>query len=219
MHTEEENTNTTERDRPTSWGDAHVFTSNYRGDKLEDWTRFSWGTFERNPKGKYYVPSELSGSDYSGGPVEAANFKVFLESHKDQLGVSMWELYGDYGTYGIAVDYTLATDEMVEELNSLESYCILDEDAMSELEYERETEAWDDYLASDFKRALGKKFTSEEDELILDEMEDGTLYELFHKAMETTNTYYEHETGGTVYVDLDRLVAGVESLSVEEEGN
>ena len=203
---------TTERERPTNWGDAHSYSSNYRGDKLEDFAMISYGSFELNLKGNYYIPYFLSGSDYSGSLVEASNFRVFLDSHKDQLGVSMWELYGGHGTYAIAVDYTKITDEMVEQLNSLSDYPLLNEDDLSELEHERESEAWGNYLASDFKSALGKKFNSEEDERILDEMEDEKLYDLFRDTMEKTNTYYEHETGGSVYVDMDRVAAGVDSI-------
>lgn len=42
------------------------------------------------------------------------------------------------------------------------------------------------------------------------------MYELFREATEKTNTYYTHETGGSVYVDVDRVVAGVKSSDLPD---
>lgn len=213
----------TKQDIPECLGDKYEFTSNYRGDKLEDWTEFRCDTFTRftrytKPETKaYYLPGLLSGSDYSGTTVELSNFRCFKDQYKDQLGISIWTLFGGYSTFGIAIDWEKATDEMKETLQALDDYPVIDEGAMSQLECEQQDEAWDNYLASDFKRALGKKFTSEADELTLDEMEDSTLFALFRQAMEKTNTYYVHEDTQGPYVNIDRLIQGIDSLIPNKE--
>src|SRR4051812_3681972 len=49
----------------------------------------------------YYVPSLLSGSDYSGSSVEVSNCKTFLEQFGKLEGVH--KVYGGHGTFAVAI--------------------------------------------------------------------------------------------------------------------
>ncbi len=102
--------------------------------------------------------------------------------------------------------------------DSLSDYPVLDEEDMSELEMEEEGEAWENYICSDFRLALHDKFDSDEDSSIeerIDSLTDDECYELFHNAMEETDTYFEHGEG--VSVDMDRIIEGVTSLTLPDK--
>ena len=208
---------------PNCLGSKHTFASNYHGDTLDDCTEFSWGTFElfnsfTPPDTKaYYIPEYLSGSDYSGSTVELSNFNCFVDMYKKQLGISFWKLYGGHGTFGVAIDWEKATEDMRETLNALDDYPLIDEDELSHLEMNLEEEAWGNYIESDFLRALRKKFDTEEDEERIDNLTSSEVYTLFRNAMEATNTYYVHESNTGPYVDIDRIVAGVTTLLLPDE--
>lgn len=154
-------------------GQEHVFTS-YRGDKLEDFSKLSYDSFSLPNKlrpleeqgAAYYIPALLSGSDYLGSSVEASNFRVWCETFKDSQGEIWWELFGGWGTYAIALDITKATEAMIETLEGLDSYPLIAEDDLSELEHERERDAWNDYISGDFARALKKQFCNTGDEVV-----------------------------------------------------
>ena len=151
-------------------------------------------------------------SDYSGYPLDRANCDVFLEKHEETEGV--YETCGGYGTRGVAVSLSAITDEMIEDFASLDDYPVLDDDALSNLEMEMETEDWESWIAHDFRRELKKKFGEEctQDEL-LDEMSDEELFALYRALCERTSTYWCPESAVGGHIDLERLV---KSATVED---
>lgn len=115
---------------------------------LEKGSRYSIGDFkhyqgevtEALHKSLVIQPPQLSGSDYSGGITERSNHRTFLRQFKDVDGV--YDLYGGYGTYGIAIrlDVYTTNDDIKEVIDALQDYCLVSEDDYSELESEYEHE-------------------------------------------------------------------------------
>lgn len=169
------------------------------------------GEFER----LVYVPDLLSGSDYSGGSLQASNFRVFKDSFKATQGQEWWELYGGHGTYAIAIALNCHNADMVDFLKDLADYPVADEDDMSELENEAESEAWENWIRSDFTRELKKHFNED----TIDELTDAELREIFTCGMDRANEYYEHETGGGVFVRLEKVAAALTLEEIENGGD
>jgi hypothetical protein len=113
-----------------------------------DFRKYEGEVTEALKKSLYILPELLTGSDYSGGSVERANHKVFLERFKEIEGV--YSLSGGMGTFAIAVRMNIMEDnpEIKEVLDALESYASIDDEAVSEIESEWETEAMKDIVHS-----------------------------------------------------------------------
>lgn len=172
-----------------------------------DFDRYPLFSFPENPP-KYYLSELLSGSDYSGGSVTVSNHRVFLEQFKEIDGVH--DVYGEYGTYAIAIrEDCLENEDIIEVLQRLSKYPVIDEEDMSMVEIECEQESWESFIKSDFRRELHKKFDEDDGDLIsdmIDDISDENLWNFFTNKMEETNTYFEHETGCVCYVDIDRII-------------
>lgn len=141
------------------------------------------------------VPPFCTYSDYTGTSLEAANVRYLEEKVSEAIC-----LYGDYGTTSVAIPKTALTEELIEEIEALQDYPVFDEELMSEIEHDREHEAMDD-LRKDLQRELIKLpwLTVRQEESL------NVTDELIRELMERSNSYFEHETGGGVYVDLRRL--------------
>jgi len=95
--------------------------SNYKDELLQDQGSLYMGDM-RNVSPHHtkdaddlYMPELLSGSDYSGGSVTESNFRVFKELYVgDDKLIGIWEVYGGYGTYGIAISRELMTTTIVQ---------------------------------------------------------------------------------------------------------
>jgi len=127
----------------------------YDGDReLVCGGRYSYGDFkpykgkatEALYKSLFYLSAHLEGSDYSGGSCERSNHRVFLKQFKDTEGV--YNVSGGMGTYAVAIrlDVYEHNNEVREVLDSLEDYCVLDEEDLGQLEHEWQCEAMPDIL-------------------------------------------------------------------------
>ena len=96
------------------------------------------------------------------------------------------------GHHGFSAIYLLVCDETKDMFQALEDYPILDEDDHSIIELEEEQESWDSWIRADLERLVEEEYTEDQ------------LYEAYRKAMEETNTYPVHETGGC-YVDIEAI--------------
>lgn len=197
------------------------------------------GHFDRHTKGPYeptdfFLPDLLEGSDYSGGSYTLANKKVFLDNYGEIPGVH--EVYGSHGTYGVAIKLATLADstEIQETLAGLTDYPVINDEAVSEVEMEAENEAWSNWAEGDFKKALTKRLGDELSEALdtvdpdnaldlvpedlaetaIADLNKDKLYDLFREAMDTSNTYWEHEEGNNATVDIDRVVKAVDGLDV-----
>jgi hypothetical protein len=170
----------------------------------------------------YFEPNYMGGSDYSGGSVEVANHKVFMEEFGDLPGVH--EIHGDFDTYGVVIRLDCITSQMIEIFGGLDNYPVIDEEAMSEVEREGEDEAWDSWVRHDYERALTAGL-NEDDEYATDkahEFREGCLCQdcleeaidrvedlrsVFEEVASRINVYWVNETGNSATVAVDRIVA------------
>jgi hypothetical protein len=198
--------------------------NDYMGQTFSTWTEYdprtgdwsdapkafpdTYGHWRTEGPPTHGVPTYLSGSDYSGTLVERSNRDRWREdfaSGEDQWWV---EVSGGYGTFAIVVRLDSLPDEAIEFLEQLSTYPVADDDAHSRLEMEAQNEAWDDWAAQDFVRALEEKFDCEIDGAAED------LFTVFCELMESTNTYWKNEQGDSMYVDMGRIVKGATEADV-----
>jgi hypothetical protein len=149
----------------------------------------------------------LSG-DYCGAPHTASNFRVLLE----EFGGSprCREAYGSYGSRSIAIDPRYLSDELLESLQSLENYPVLDEDDCGALELELQAEAWESWAERDFQRALESRLSSlcgdETAEEITESLDSDQLYSLFESLREEANEYWQSQSSPNQWIDVERIV-------------
>jgi hypothetical protein len=180
-----------------------------------------------------FCPSFFSSGDYSGSLVELSNLQAWMEEFGSLPGV--WELYGGHGSSGLALDVRFVTEDILEALESLQNYPVMDEDHLSHLELEKEQEAWESWAREDFRKALARKLPEaldlkdkddEETTLLdlarweraeekLEELGSDKLYGLLSEAMERANLYWETEAISR-YLDVKEAVAVVDSEALLE---
>lgn len=98
----------------------------------------------------WFIPSDMTGSDYSGGTHTKSNHRVFMEDYPASDDIR-YITHGTFGHYSVAIrlDRLVNDSDLRETLDSLADYPVLSEEDMGELEGELEDEAWNDYGRSD----------------------------------------------------------------------
>lgn len=150
----------------------------------------------------------LSG-DYCGAPHTASNCRVLLE----EFGGSPQcrEAYGSYGSRSIAIDPRYLSDELLESLQSLEDYPVLDEEDCGALELELQAEAWESWAERDFQRALESRLSS----LCGDELAEDIVssfssssdtFSLFESLRDEANEYWESQSSPDQWINVERIV-------------
>ena len=167
----------------------------------------------------YFFVPESSGSDYSGSTVSRSNYLVFTETYgKDSDWV--FSAHGGFSTYAAVVGLTGLLgcdedtfDEVCNVLEGLEDYPLINDEALSTLEMEGADEAWNSWVAGDFRRALEKKFDCAEFEW----PSDSDLRTFFEKKAEKANEYWFNEGyGPDMYIRVDKIVEGIDFDAVAE---
>ena len=191
--------------------------SNYKDTELPpNYARLNYGDLKSLHTNEatdtdFLTPELLSGSDYcSSSSVEVSNHRVFLAKYGKLPNV--YDVYGGYGTFSVAIRLDSITPEMIEDLNALEDYPVLDEDDLGEVESETEQESWDSFVRSDFIQELTKKFPG----LDLTDLSNDRLDILFYNLMDRTNTYWEHEAGNTAFIRLKNMVESATEQDITE---
>jgi hypothetical protein len=167
-----------------------------------------------------WVPDYCQSGDYGGAVHYRSNANVLLE---DFSSPQCRELYGSYGSHGVAIDPRYLSEELLESLQSLESYPVLDEDALSHLEIELQEEAWENWASSDFSRRLesllseilsAADWQNAEDwaEQSIANLSEDQLWTLFFDAAESANLYWENQHNDA-WIDVERVA---ESLSEDQ---
>jgi hypothetical protein len=156
----------------------------------------------------------LSG-DYCGAPHTASNMRVLLEEFS---GPELRSCSGGYGAQGVAIDPRYLSEALLESLQSLENYPVLDQDDCSDLELELQSEAWESWAQRDFGRALEKRLASAlEDEDVAEEtiesLSPDSLYSLFYALANKGSIYWESQGSPDQWIDCERVS---EELSEEE---
>lgn len=147
---------------------------------------------------------------YDAPSIYRSNNRVFSDEFRKELSLAD----GDFD--GLSLDVRFLTLEMIEQIETLEDYPLLSEDDHSELELELQEEAWELWVASDWRRIIEAKLnenlegSSLEDcaDEILDKVEDLNcrLYGLFEACREMSNNYWEEELGSQ-WINLDSVAS------------
>ena len=149
---------------------------------------------------------------YSAPSIYRSNARVFRDDHRKAL-----EAGADGDGPGLSLDVRYVTDDMIKELHSLERYPLLSEDDHSELELELQSEAWDDWAARDWAKAIAKALDlyAPEDadhywaEEQIDALSADKLRELFYACADQSGTYWQEEQGDQ-WIDLDDVASAID---------
>lgn len=148
----------------------------------------------------YYCSPYLCFGDYDHScSVERSNVRVFEEMFSESPDI-LKQNY-NYGAEYIYIDICTDNEEIIEVLEGLENYPVIDNDDMSNLEQEMFYEAWENTYKGDFLRMIEK----EKDVNYVESNNDEKLLEFFNGLCEKSNICFTVEAGGNVYIDLDRL--------------
>jgi hypothetical protein len=149
---------------------------------------------------------------YEASSLHRSNSRTFQDSYAKEL------LLADGDADGLSLDVRFISDEMLEDIESLENYPLLSEDDHSSLELELQQEAWADWAERDFSRALENRLSSllEDDSLAeetIESLSPDSLYSLFSALSESANIYWEEQSCYGQWIDCERVAA---ELSEEE---
>lgn len=146
--------------------------------------------------------------------------KVELDTIANRMnlkgGALFYRLGGGHGYEGLLIREDWLDKEEI--LEALENYIILDEAKHEELESKLEEEAFDSWVIYDLRNYLDGLFETEyvretgrfspEEELKqrkADDLSDQEIWECFNDACIEVGEYAVHETGCTVYWNIDRI--------------
>ena len=164
-----------------------------------------------------WISSHCQGGDYGGGTHNISNARVLIDEFSSP---ELREIVGGYGSFGVAVDPRYLSEDLLENLQSLENYPVLNEDDLSHYEMELQSEAWESWAEREFRDALENRLSeiSSEDEAenATEEISSETLYELFHQALETGNLYWSHECATSAWIDCEEVAAEVSEENLRD---
>lgn len=156
-------------------------------------------------------------SDYDNScMVERSNYKLFMEQYEKEPGV--FAVYGGYGTTDIAIslkwllnpDNEDKANEIIDLLNGLNDYPCIDDEDMSNMEYEAFLEALDNFaIRRECNDLLSKQFLLD----VYDYNEDKLKDVLLESNSKLNYDAYIIESGGGCYIDTKRLI---EKVSLRE---
>lgn len=165
---------------------------------------------EENKNDLLIISPYWTGSDYSGTTIELSNYEVFKEEFKDLLGNAIFDVYGGYSTFSIAISVRWMLDplneekalEIIEVLNALSNYPLIDDNHLSDMESEKEYE-WvtDKWGFGDCEDEFKKQYGIE----LLDTTDD-QKWDLYRELSERSNNYPLFEDNGVPYIHWKEIV-------------
>lgn len=160
----------------------------------------------------YYFSPLLSFGDYDNScDVERSNVRMFEKQFAEFKNIDWVKVTGATGSESIAIKLLSTNDEIIECLEALENYPAMDDEDVSEMFSEIENEAWSNWLERDFKCAVVKNYDADDTD-----MEYSELWNLFREMQGQTNINGQIESGGSYYIDIKRLIAGLPETAPEE---
>lgn len=143
--------------------------------------------------------------DYGGSLVGKSNTEILTGEYK------FIKVFGEYSSISCMIGIQSLIDMPKEEserildlLEGLNDYPIIDDETLSELEYEQIEESWNNWGEYDFKRAIGLKFNLDISDYKL--KSDSSLRELFDNLADKANEYWYNESGYNMYINIDNIV-------------
>jgi hypothetical protein len=175
-----------------------------------------------------FQPSGLDGRCLWPGGYDAPAYRASNQR--------VWEYcYGSHSAYadcdgmpGVDPRFLVGSDgeAMVETLEALESYCVIDEDDLSSLEIDRQDEAWESWGAREWRGEVEKvlqRFAPETashywaDEALdlVPDLEE-KLADLFRVCCEAANEYWQEESDGGQWVNCERVAIQLDRSDLAE---
>jgi hypothetical protein len=174
-------------------------------------SRFSFGCLQHSKKdvSTLITSKYWTGSDYSGTTVELSNYQVFLEKFRDLLGTAIFDVWGGYSTFSVAISLKWLTDseneekaqEIIDVLQELDRYPVIDEDHLSGMELEKEN----DYITNDWLYDLNREMKKQHSIEITNAARE-QIWDLYYDLSERSNSYPMFENNGAPYIDTEQLV-------------
>lgn len=152
-----------------------------------------------------FVPDYCQSGDYGGSTYALSNKKALLEEFG---GFQCRELIGGYGSEALAVDPRFCSEDLLEALESLESYPVWDEEKLSELEEELKEEAFSSWLERDLRRRIEDLLSEaglseEESEERAENLSESKLWEILSCA-DSCGTLWVPEHN-SMFCDVERV--------------
>lgn len=152
----------------------------------------------------FLMSNYLQFGDYDNScMVERSNQKIFLEEYGELPGV--FTVTGGYGSEGVAISLKWLMDpaneekalEIIELLNDLDDYPCLNDEDVSNMEYEAFYEALEDYGIEDTKTELAEKYG-----ITVHEYDREKMKGLILDVDRAGNPVFMIESGGSCYIDI-----------------
>ena len=172
-------------------------------------------TLDNTPIDEIFLMSNyMQYGDYDNScMIERSNVKLFLESF-GQLPF-IFKVWGGYGSTGIAIALKGLMDplneekalEIIETLNNLNDYPVIDDEDMSNMEYECFLESLDSFEIRDCNKLLATQYL-----VNVDDYDEDKLKDVLIESDRHGNPSWFIESGGICYIDTKELISHV-SLS------
>lgn len=160
-------------------------------------------------KGLIIVHEYTMFGDYGGnGSVAMSNHRILVDEYNHI------DLYGGYGSHyaGCRIDRLVTDEDYKDQIfgiyENLERYPCIDDEDMSNLEYDLSKEVFEDCYKSDLIDAIGSKFEVDIDDYEV--LPDTSLWDLLETLSERSNTYWENEYT-SMYININACVESMTS--------
>lgn len=167
---------------------------------------------------KCFISEYAEYGDYDNScEVERSNVRVLKALHYPAGSIG-WGAYG-HVYYAIEIDPDLMDrerwDELIEIFRGLEDYPCIDDEAMGEVMDDAVDDAWSDWIYGEFLGKVSDSICRQKDWYTCDidhpvDLSDATR-ELFNELCNTAGEYPIMESGGSIWIDLDRLLKKAET--------
>ena len=156
----------------------------------------------------FLIPKYMQYGDYDDScMVERSNQKIFLEEYGEEEGI--FTITGGYGSSGIAIslkwllnrDNAEKAQSIIDLLNGLNDYPCIDDEDMSNMEYDAFIEALNDYGVKDALNEMAKKFN-----ITVYDYNEEKLKDILLESDRHGNPSYIIESGGGCYIDIDQMI-------------
>lgn len=154
----------------------------------------------------YIMHNYCQMSDYGGSLVEKSNTDILTSDYGFIL------VTGGYGSISciIAIDALLCMPEeeserILDVLEGLEKYPLLDDDELFNQESKYIEEAWNNWAEYDFKRGIEGKFNIDLDDYEFKDI-DVSFQSIFDEMAERVNEYWINESGYDMWINVDKIV-------------
>jgi len=149
---------------------------------------------------------QLESSDYYGGITNRSNVDAVLDRHMENPYVI--ELYGPYNYQAIAIRSDCENSDIIEVLQKLGLYPIIDEDVYYRLFDELIHEEWNDNIKREFIYAL-------EEKLNVDILTEENVEGLFDSVRESLGVEWQESQDCTgVIIDVEEVVNDIDYLDL-----